>query len=136
MTFSKLRKTPCFKMIRIALHRKTMQIISVWTLNVVEICWILARRQYTARNKFDPLYLTNIVGGCLNGKGYLAYIDIFGSLIEDNWVCAGFASYCCKPLITRLWSEKLDEKTAIELVKECFTILFYRHARATDKYLI
>lgn len=59
----------------------------------------LAYNQYKQRNKFDPYYTINIIGGFKNGTRYLAYVDIYGTLIENNYLMTGFANYLCKPLI-------------------------------------
>ena len=81
----------------------------------------------------NPLYLTSVLGGYYNKKRYLGYVDLYGTLLENNHILTGYAGYFCKPLIYNYWNENMTEEECKAIIKECFKILFYRDAKASDK---
>jgi 20S proteasome subunit beta 7 len=93
----------------------------------------LARQSYAKRNKGSPLYMTSLIGGFYGGKRYLAYVDMFGALLEGTNMTTGYAGYFCKPLIANYWKEDMSEKEVKDILKECFRILYYRDSKASDR---
>jgi len=93
----------------------------------------LARQSYAKRNKMNPLYLTSILGGFYKGNRYLGYVDMYGTMLEGTNLVTGYAGYFCKPLIWNYWNENQSEEEVRTLIKECFKVLFYRDAKASDR---
>lgn len=92
----------------------------------------IAQLQYHFRNKMNPLYLSNVVGGMQNGKPYLALIDLYGTYIEKKTAATGFGTYLCDPIFDEKWNENCSEEQAKEAILTCFEALFYRDARAHE----
>ncbi|KAL4486451.1 hypothetical protein ABPG72_018405 [Tetrahymena utriculariae] len=92
----------------------------------------ISQLQYHYRNKMNPLYLWNVIGGINNDKPYLAHIDLYGTYIEANHVSTGFGNYLCGPLFEKGWRADMSEQEAKQLVNTCFQALFYRDARAHE----
>jgi len=97
-------------------------------------CW-LTRVLYNKRSEFDPLWTTFIVGGVEPGEEpFLGFVDKLGTSYKDPIIATGYASHIATPLIRDEWKEDMTEQEAIDLVKRCMSILYYRDARAFHKY--
>lgn len=80
----------------------------------------------------DPYWLDSIVGGFKNGNRYLGQIDIYGSYLEHEYVCTGFAAHLCGHIINTEWNKDCELETALATVTKCFQALFARHTLSND----
>jgi proteasome subunit beta type-4 (fragment) len=96
----------------------------------------LTRVQYNRRSKLDPLWTTWVVGGMENGRPYLGFVDKLGTSYEDSYIATGFGFYFALPLMLKRLEEKpiLTKEEAIDLIKECLKVLWYRDCKALNSY--
>lgn len=98
-----------------------------------EYASVLSRVLYNRRNKMDPLLNQVVVAGVeRNGKSYLGYVDLYGTLYEDDYVATGYGSYLAVPLLREKANPNMSEAEAVRLLEECMRILFYRDCRTCD----
>jgi len=97
---------------------------------------------YNRRSKLDPLWNVILIAG-FDGKQkpYLASVDLLGTSFTSPTLATGFGAHLAQPILRRKVkdekdAENLTKEEAVELVKECMKVLFYRDARSTDKYSI
>lgn len=64
----------------------------------------------------DPLLLYNVVAGFDKDKSYLASIDLYGTYLENDYVCTGFGEYLCKPIIMNYWKPNMTENQVKDIV--------------------
>lgn len=109
-------------------------------LNAANLHKYLTRLFYARRNKFDPLWNHVLVAG-LDGEGkpYLASADLLGTAFTAPSLATGYGSMLAQPILRRSAGTEeqaatLTREAAIELVKECMKVLFYRDARSMDRY--
>jgi len=94
---------------------------------------------YHRRNKFDPLWNILVVAGYNDDKPFLGYIDKIGSAYIDDSITTGYGSHMARPLIRKALDAqdaKLSKVDAVKLLMECMKILYYRDARAINKFEI
>ena len=108
---------------------------------------------YNRRSKLDPLWNVILIAGFDNdtptsngqeakqGKPYLASVDLLGTTFTAPTLATGFGAHLAQPVLRRKVpdekaAEKLTKEEAVELVKECMKVLFYRDARSMDRYSI
>lgn len=79
----------------------------------------------------------------LNGadEPFLGSVDLLGTTFESPSLASGFGSMLAQPILRRrvpdeAAARELDRESAVELVKECMKVLFYRDARSLDSYSI
>ena len=111
-------------------------------LSAANLHTYLAKMLYRRRSKFDPLWNSLLVGGFDDdGKPFLAAADLLGSSFSAPSLCTGIGSMLAQPIL-RLHAPdeesaaKLSQEDAVNVVKECMKVLFYRDARSLDKYSI
>lgn len=100
----------------------------------------LTKILYNRRSKMNPLWNSCIVAG-LDDKDevFLKYVDLLGVTYSSPSIATGFGAYLAVPLLRQVVDkesdvENLNEQDAVELVKKCMKVLFYRDARSSDKY--
>jgi len=94
---------------------------------------------YHRRNKFDPLWNILVVAGYNDDKPFLGYIDKIGAAYIDDGITTGYGSHMARPLIRKALDTegaKLSKVDAVKLLIECMKILYYRDARAINKFEI
>lgn len=94
---------------------------------------------YHRRNKFNPLWNILVVAGYTPEKPFLGYIDKIGSAYVDDNITTGYGSHMARPLIRKAMdsSDKpLSKVDAVKLLIDCMKILYYRDARAINKFEI
>jgi len=93
---------------------------------------------YHRRNKFDPLWNILVVAGYNAGKPFLGYIDKIGAAYVDDSITTGYGSHMARPLIRKALDsgENLSRVDAVKLLMDCMKILYYRDARAINKFEI
>lgn len=93
---------------------------------------------YHRRSKFDPLWNAFVVGGVdpKSGEPTLGYVDLLGTTYTSPTIGTGYASMIAIPLLRRLVEERPtppDEVEALDIIKTCMKVLFYRDARSLNK---
>ncbi|ODM95375.1 Proteasome subunit beta type-4 [Orchesella cincta] len=107
----------------------------------------LTRVLYNKRCKFDPLWTTFLVAGTDEDddgqkKEFLGYVDKLGTAYTDPVIATGYGSMLATPVMREAVEAKtknggqLTEQDAIDIIKNCMTILYYRDARAHYRYEI
>ncbi|ODV84183.1 hypothetical protein CANARDRAFT_29336 [[Candida] arabinofermentans NRRL YB-2248] len=109
-------------------------------LNAEHIHEYLSNVLYNRRSKMNPLWNACIVGGFdSNDEIFLKYVDMLGVSYSSPSMATGFGAHLAIPLLREKVDKesdvvKLNKQDAIQLVKDCMKILFYRDARSLDKY--
>jgi len=102
----------------------------------------LTRVMYNRRSKFNPLWNTMVVGGMQQDKPFLGYVDKIGTAYEAPSIATGYGAYIAQPLLrdalekAEKVKQPLTEAEAKALIQRCMTVLYYRDARAWNKYEI
>lgn len=100
----------------------------------------LSKVMYKRRSDFNPLWNAILVAGLdEEDKPYLAFVDLLGTTFDSPTLATGFGAHLAQPIMRRAVpdeeaSKKLDKEGAVNLVKECMKVLFYRDARSLDEY--
>ncbi|ABN66745.1 B-type subunit of proteasome [Scheffersomyces stipitis CBS 6054] len=100
----------------------------------------LSRVLYNRRSKMNPLWNAIIVGGFNDDRTpFLKYIDLLGVTYGASTLATGFGSHLAVPLLRQLIPNDVDyvnvsEEQARKVVEDCMRVLFYRDARASDKF--
>jgi len=102
----------------------------------VEIGHYLSSLHYHQRNRFDPYLNSAIVGGIdFNGDIVLMQVDPFGTFLSGNYFTTAFANYFACSLLRNEYPKNpndLTKEQAMNLLKKCFEVLFYRDSKAGD----
>ncbi|KAL4112331.1 hypothetical protein QTP88_016141 [Uroleucon formosanum] len=103
----------------------------------------LSRVLYNRRTKMKPLWSTFLVAGVQNDVPFLGEVDKLGTAFVDEQIASGYGAYLALPLMRKAIDEKreklnskLTKDEAIDLLKKCMEVLYYRDARSHDKYQI
>jgi len=99
----------------------------------------LSRVLYNRRNKFDPLWTNFLVAGIQDGKTFLGYTDKLGTAFETEYFATGFGNYLATGMLreaAETKGDKLTKEEAVELMKKCLRVLYYRDALAYNRYQI
>lgn len=109
-------------------------------LNAANLHTYLAKLFYSRRSKFDPLWNQILVAG-LDGDGvpFLAAADLRGTTFTSPSLATGFGAALAQPIMrkyapTEEAAAQLTREQAVDVVKECMKVLFYRDARSLDSY--
>ena len=112
------------------------------SLNARNLHIYLSKMMYKRRTEVNPLWNVILVSG-LDGddKPFLASVDLLGTTFSSPTLATGFGAHLAQPILRskvpdEAAAEKLEKHEAVELVKECMKVLFYRDARSMDKYSI
>ena len=96
---------------------------------------------YKRRSDFNPLWNMLLVAGLdEEGKPFLSLADLLGTTYSSPTLATGFGAHLAQPLLRRLMPEdeasvaSVTKEQAIEAVRECMKVLFYRDARSMDGY--
>ncbi|KAF1987774.1 proteasome endopeptidase complex, beta subunit [Aulographum hederae CBS 113979] len=102
----------------------------------------LSKVMYKRRSDFNPLWNHILVAG-LGEKDapFLASVDLLGTTFSSPTLATGFGAHLAQPILRRqvpdeAASKELSQEKAVELIRECMKVLFYRDARSMDKYSI
>ncbi|KAI1468613.1 proteasome endopeptidase complex, beta subunit [Daldinia caldariorum] len=110
------------------------------TLNARSLHKYLSKLLYHRRSKFDPLWNHLLVAGLdEEGKPFLAAADLLGTTYSSPSLATGFGSMLAQPIMRRYVPDEesvanLTREKAVEVVRECMKVLFYRDARSLDAY--
>ncbi|KAL2136175.1 hypothetical protein VTI74DRAFT_5228 [Chaetomium olivicolor] len=111
-------------------------------LNAANLHKYLSKLMYRRRNDFDPLWNQILVAGFdSDSKPFLASVDLRGTAFTSPSLATGFGAMLAQPIMRRFAATeeaaaKLSREQAVEIVKECMKVLFYRDARSLDRYSI
>jgi 20S proteasome subunit beta 7 len=97
----------------------------------------LFRLMYGRRSKMNPLWLELVIGGVTKGEKFLGFIDLKGMTYQSSTIATGYGAYVAQPLLRKAVEGKEDtltEEEAIEIINSCMRVLFYRDARAINKF--
>ena len=102
----------------------------------VELGHYLSSLHYGRRNKLDPYLNSAIVGGIdFNGDIVLMQVDPFGTFLNANYFTTAFANYFACSLLRNNYPKNpndLTKEKAMDLIRKCFEVLFYRDCNAGD----
>lgn len=102
----------------------------------------LSKLLYARRNKFNPLWNQLLIAGMDDdGAPFLASADLRGTTFSAPALSTGFGSMLAVPILRKLVPDEeatrtLSKEKAVEAIKECLKVLYYRDARSMDSYSI
>lgn len=112
------------------------------TLSAANLHSYLSKVMYKRRSEINPLWNQMLVAG-LDGddKPFLASVDLLGTTFTSPTLATGFGAHLAQPLLRKVLDDEskvaeTTRETAVEAVKECMKVLFYRDARSLDRYSI
>ncbi|KAK4140030.1 nucleophile aminohydrolase [Dichotomopilus funicola] len=109
-------------------------------LNAANLHKYLSKLMYRRRSDFDPLWNQILVAGLDSAsKPFLASVDLRGTTFSSPSLATGFGAMLAQPIMRRFAATeedaaKLTREQAVDVVKECMKVLFYRDARSLDRY--
>jgi len=112
------------------------------TLSAQNLHTYLSKVMYKRRSDINPLWNQILVAGLdSDEKPFLASVDLLGTTFSSPTLATGFGAHLAQPLLRKVVASEADvenigREQAIEAVKECMKVLFYRDARSLDKYSI
>ncbi|KAI0890477.1 proteasome endopeptidase complex, beta subunit [Annulohypoxylon maeteangense] len=115
---------------------------SAHTLNARSLHKYLSKLLYHRRSKFDPLWNHLLVAGLdEEGAPFLAAADLLGTTFTSPSLATGYGSMLAQPIMRKYVPDEasvanVTKEQAIEVIKECMKVLFYRDARSLDSYSI
>jgi 20S proteasome subunit beta 7 len=111
-------------------------------LNAKNLHTYLAKVMYNRRSKFDPLWNHLLIAG-MDGesKPFLASADLLGTTFSSPSLATGFGAHLAQPILRTILPDEasvgnVSKEQAVDKIKECMKVLFYRDARSMDKYSI
>lgn len=102
----------------------------------------LSKVMYKRRSDFNPLWNALLVVGLDDSdKPFLAFADLLGTTYSAPSLATGFGAHLAQPIMRRVVpdeaaSQQLSKEKAVEAIKECMKVLFYRDARSMNEYSI
>lgn len=111
-------------------------------LNAANLHKYLQKVLYKRRSEFDPLWNQILVAGFDSAsKPFLASVDLRGTAFTSPSLATGFGAALAQPIMrnyagTEEDAARLTREQAVNVVKDCMKVLFYRDARSLDKYSI
>ncbi|EFE32096.1 uncharacterized protein ARB_00987 [Trichophyton benhamiae CBS 112371] len=112
------------------------------SLNAKNLHTYLSKLLYQRRSKFDPLWNHILVAGLDDeGKPFLSSADLLGTTYSAPALATGFGAHLAVPILRRLFPEEngidnITKEQAVDAMKQCMRVLFYRDARSSDRYSI
>ncbi|KAF9215189.1 Proteasome subunit beta type-7 [Podila verticillata] len=106
------------------------------THNIYEYLW---RVMYNRRSKMNPLWNTFVLGGVNKGESFLGAIDLKGTPYQAASIATGFGSHLAQPILRKELEQRggednITEEQAVEILKKCMKVLWYRDARSMNKF--
>lgn len=111
-------------------------------LNAKNLHTYLSKVFYKRRSEFNPLWNHVLVAGFDGeGKPFLSSADLLGTTFSAPHLATGFGAHLAVPILRRLFPEEkpieeISREEAVDALKQCLKVLFYRDARSLDKYSI
>ncbi|KAL8737358.1 MAG: hypothetical protein Q9181_001775 [Wetmoreana brouardii] len=111
-------------------------------LNARNLHTYLSKVMYKRRSDINPLWNQLLVAG-LDGEDqpFLSSVDLLGTTFSAPTLATGFGAHLAQPLLRKVVDDEANvnsvtREQAVNAVKECMKVLFYRDARSLDKYSI
>jgi len=102
-----------------------------------ELTNYLSSMHYYRRNKMNPYWNYTVTGGLSwDGKPVLYGVDQYGTLLKSDYMLVGMAIYFCNSIIEPEYPlnfEELSQDAAMNILRKCFKVLFYRDTRAGNR---
>lgn len=102
----------------------------------------LSKVMYKRRSDFNPLWNALLVAG-LDEKNepFLASADLLGTTFSAPTLATGFGAHLAQPILRKVVpdeaaSKQLEREAAVQVVRDCMKVLFYRDARSMNEYSI
>ena len=112
-------------------------------LNAKNLHTYLSKVMYKRRSDFNPLWNMMLVAGFDEDmQPFLASADLLGTTFSSPTLATGFGAHLAQPLLRRLMPDdeesvqNVTKEQAVDAIKACMKVLFYRDARSMDKYSI
>ncbi|KAL8634757.1 MAG: hypothetical protein Q9228_007674 [Teloschistes exilis] len=111
-------------------------------LNAQNLHTYLAKVMYKRRSDINPLWNQLLVAGLdSEDEPFLSSVDLLGTTFSSPTLATGFGAHLAQPLLRKVVGDEANVKSvtrgqAVNAVKECMNVLFYRDARSLDKYSI
>ncbi|KAH9825413.1 Proteasome subunit beta type-7 [Teratosphaeria destructans] len=102
----------------------------------------LSKVMYKRRSDFNPLWNALLVAGLdEDEKPFLAFADLLGTTYSSPTLATGFGAHLAQPILRRKVkdeqaSQVLTKEEAVDAIRECMKVLFYRDARSMNEYSI
>lgn len=112
------------------------------TLNARQLHTYLSKVMYKRRSDMNPLWNQLLIAGLdEDSEPFLASVDLLGTTFSAPALATGFGAHLAVPILRKVApsesaAAQLSEEQAVEAVKECMKVLFYRDARSLDVYSI
>ncbi|KAI5306576.1 Proteasome subunit beta type-7 [Ascosphaera pollenicola] len=112
------------------------------SLNAQNLHTYLSKVMYKRRSELNPLWNHLLIAGMGNdGQPFLSSVDLLGTTFSSPHLATGFGAHLALPILRRRFPEErplqtVSKEEAVEAVKECMKVLFYRDARSLDEYSI
>lgn len=113
---------------------------SAHTLNARSLHKYLSKLLYHRRSKFDPLWNHLLVAGLdEEGAPFLAATDLLGTTFTSPSLATGYGSMLAQPIMRKYVPDEasvanVTQQQAVDVIRECMKVLFYRDARSLDSY--
>ncbi|GAQ03490.1 probable proteasome subunit beta type-7 [Aspergillus lentulus] len=110
------------------------------TLNAKNLHTYLSKVFYKRRSEFNPLWNQVLVAGFDgNNQPFLSSADLLGTTFSAPHLATGFGAHLAIPILRRLFPEErpveeITKEEAVNALKECLKVLWYRDARSLDKF--
>lgn len=111
-------------------------------LNAKNLLTYLSKVFYKRRSELNPLWNHVLVAGFDgHGQPFLSSADLLGTTFQAPHLATGFGAHLAVPILRRLFpeekpTEEISKEQAIDALRQCMKVLFYRDARSLDKYSI
>ncbi|KAL8954055.1 MAG: hypothetical protein Q9222_000112 [Ikaeria aurantiellina] len=111
-------------------------------LNAKNLHTYLSKVMYKRRSDVNPLWNQLLVAGLdAEDQPFLSSVDLLGTTFSSPTLATGFGAHLAQPLLRKVAGDEaavqsVTREQAVEAVKECMKVLFYRDARSLDKYSI
>ncbi|KAF2435107.1 proteasome endopeptidase complex, beta subunit [Tothia fuscella] len=102
----------------------------------------LSKVMYKRRTDFNPLWNHILVAGISSeSEPFLASVDLLGTTFSSPSLATGYGAHLAQPIMRKLVPDEeavkgISKEQAVDVVKECMKVLFYRDARSMDGYSI
>lgn len=99
----------------------------------------MTRLLYSRRSRRDQLDVDLVIGGINpDGSPYLGYVDTRGTALTSEVVATGFSRVLVEPLIRdrKPRHRPFTYVEAVNTLRECMKVLFYRDTRSIEYYTI
>ncbi|KAI9674280.1 MAG: Proteasome subunit beta type-7 [Trizodia sp. TS-e1964] len=109
-------------------------------LNAKNLHKFLSKVMYRRRSEFNPLWNHILVVGFDDtGAPFLSSADLLGTTFSAPSLATGFGAHLAQPMLRRLVPDhesvaNVTMEQAVQAVRDCMKILFYRDARSLDTY--